>query len=414
MCSFSDKENNEYWKRLWALFPLQLLSSVNGVGAPGVRCGYHFLCAVLLVFFSSIAHSDVLERPSERTNIAAENLLLDITNAGMRLVAVGEYGHIIYSDDDGKNWKQADVPVSSTLTAVFFVDSLYGWAVGHEGVVLASVDGGESWKLQIDGERLNQLQLAQVQSLLAYSEKNNGELSAIAHPDLTAEDLEMLAFDARDFEAEGASRPILDVWFKNRSEGLIVGAYGLIFHTSDGGRTWTSGLDKIYNIYNFHYYAIIPVGGYQDEGRLIMVGEAGMIQRSLDGGLTWQALDSPYEGTLFGGLYNSVSARLLVFGLRGNLFQSTDLGESWVKVETKTNASLTAGVMVNDDEYLLLGSAGLQLWGTGSSPNTQLHYNSKRTHYSSVTLSRGGKLIATGERGIEPIESENMKSWSEK
>ncbi len=48
----------------------------------------------------------------------------------------------LVSDDGGKTWQQSSVPVSSDLTAVFFVDERKGWAVGHDGVILAS----ERWR----------------------------------------------------------------------------------------------------------------------------------------------------------------------------------------------------------------------------------------------------------------------------
>ena len=38
---------------------------------------------------------------------ASKSLLLDITGSGSRLVAVGEHGHILFSDDAGANWEQA-------------------------------------------------------------------------------------------------------------------------------------------------------------------------------------------------------------------------------------------------------------------------------------------------------------------
>lgn len=50
---------------------------------------------------------------------AATSMLLDIAKAGDRLVAVGERGHILYSDDKGESWVQAAVPTSVMLTRVF-------------------------------------------------------------------------------------------------------------------------------------------------------------------------------------------------------------------------------------------------------------------------------------------------------
>src|ERR1700712_5725559 len=81
---------------------------------------------------------------------AAKSLMLDVVHAGSRLVAVGDRGHILYSDDQGKTWTQAKVPTRQLLTAVFFVDDKHGWAVGHDAQILASEDGGLTWTKQFD------------------------------------------------------------------------------------------------------------------------------------------------------------------------------------------------------------------------------------------------------------------------
>ena len=100
---------------------------------------------------------DPLALPAQASAFAHRSLLQGAARAGTRLVAVGQRGHIVHSDDDGASWKQASVPVSSDLTAVRFVNENRGWAVGHDGVVLHSADGGRNWTLQLDGRRANQL-----------------------------------------------------------------------------------------------------------------------------------------------------------------------------------------------------------------------------------------------------------------
>src|SRR4029077_14681745 len=76
---------------------------------------------------------DVLDTPAQISPLASRSLLQAVTKAGSRLIAVGQRGHIVVSSDGGKTWKQASVPVSSDLTAVFFADGMNGWAVGHDG-----------------------------------------------------------------------------------------------------------------------------------------------------------------------------------------------------------------------------------------------------------------------------------------
>ena len=88
----------------------------------------------------------VLSQPALLTPKALGAATLAVTRAGPRLVAVGERGTVLLSDDHGVSWKQAAVPVQATLTCVRFVDEKTGWAAGHLGVVLRSADGGRSWQ----------------------------------------------------------------------------------------------------------------------------------------------------------------------------------------------------------------------------------------------------------------------------
>ena len=84
--------------------------------------------------------------PSSMTTKA---LILDVAEIGDRLVAVGEFGHIIYSDDRGESWVQAkNVPTRNTITAITFLDDKTGFAVGHDATILKTEDGGESWSLK--------------------------------------------------------------------------------------------------------------------------------------------------------------------------------------------------------------------------------------------------------------------------
>ena len=62
------------------------------------------------------------------------------------VVAVGERGHVLVSGDEGRSWRQADVPSRALLTGVFMHDARLGWAVGHDEVVLRTRDGGLTWE----------------------------------------------------------------------------------------------------------------------------------------------------------------------------------------------------------------------------------------------------------------------------
>src|SRR4029453_7009044 len=112
------------------------------------------VAAIASVAAAATANSgsrDVLDTPAIKTPLAARALLNGLARARERIIAGGQRGHVLFSDDGGKSWQQAAVPVSSDLVAVSFPNATTGWAVGHDGVVLRSTDAGTSWTRQLDG-----------------------------------------------------------------------------------------------------------------------------------------------------------------------------------------------------------------------------------------------------------------------
>ena len=103
---------------------------------------------MLFCLICSFVHSEDSPIAAVKATLASKSLLLDITIVDQKqLVAVGERGHILTSFD-GISWQQMNVPVQTTLTKVFFINSLLGWAVGHDATILHTDDGGQNWNIQ--------------------------------------------------------------------------------------------------------------------------------------------------------------------------------------------------------------------------------------------------------------------------
>ena len=94
------------------------------------------------------AFDDPLDSPAAKVQAVAANPSMAVVAVGRRLLAVGMRGLISFSDDGGKSWRQAQVPLQSDLTAAYFATPNIGWAVGHDGVILRSDDAGASWQRQ--------------------------------------------------------------------------------------------------------------------------------------------------------------------------------------------------------------------------------------------------------------------------
>ena len=60
---------------------------------------------------------------------------------------IGEAGAIVATQDGGATWTEQTSGVEKTLFGVSFTDAQHGWAVGLDGIILRTRDGGQSWQL---------------------------------------------------------------------------------------------------------------------------------------------------------------------------------------------------------------------------------------------------------------------------
>jgi photosystem II stability/assembly factor-like uncharacterized protein len=276
------------------------------------------------------AFADPLDVPAVESRLAPHRPLTAIAaTGGGRLVAVGQRGHVLTSDDGGASWAQAAVPVSTDLTAVFFPTSRRGYAVGHDGVVLATSDGGRSWEAQLDGRRLAALVAARV--------------AGVRDPALR-ERLAVLA-------SRGEGQSFLDVWFADERTGFAVGAFDLLVHTEDGGRTWTPWLGRTDNPRGLHLHAIRHVAG-----ALWIVGERGLALKLEPAAGRFRAQRPGYAGSFLG--LAGDDHTVILHGLQGSAFRSADGGTTWRRIPTGLAVALTASTVLPDGRLVLVSQAG--------------------------------------------------------
>jgi photosystem II stability/assembly factor-like uncharacterized protein len=316
-------------------------------------------CGAVLAWGLAVALSPVLaaapfpalERPALQVKAPERQVLQTAAQAGQRIVAIGERGLVVLSDDQGKTWRQArQVPVSVSLTALSFVDSQRGWAVGHGGVVLHTTDGGETWTRKADGVALARAALAEAEQGAA---QRPGDAAA-----------ERALADARRLVDDGADKPLLDVRFIDARRGWVVGAYNLFFETTDGGASWRSVSTRLDNPRALHLNALAVRGQ-----TVFIAGEQGGLHRSLDAGQTFEALVSPYKGSWFS-LALGEDGVVTVGGLRGNAFRSADGGTTWSAINGLPPVSIVAAAVRADGAVLLSNQAG-QLFATRANAPAQ-------------------------------------------
>jgi len=223
-------------------------------------------------------------------------------NLGSRVIAVGERGSILLSDDQGVSWQPAAVATQrdATLTAVVALDDKRLLAVGHDGWILRSVDSGSSWQEM----------------------RHDSDLG----------------------------EPLLGIWAGGGDSVLAFGSFGKFYQSVDAGQTWTA---QSLDIDNAHLNSM--AGG--NDGRRMLAGEQGLVMRTADDGQHWQTLPAFYSGSLFGIVRLSAN-NWVTYGMRGNVFVSHDFGDSWTRINVGNQLPLYGHVLLPDHSGLVIVGAG--------------------------------------------------------
>jgi len=276
--------------------------------------------------------------------------LMDLERAGDRLVAVGERGFALISDDAGKTWKAVGTPVVRTLTSVAFNGDKLGVAVGHGGSLVRTEDGGDSWTAVPMDE-------AYGESLLGVAALGDGRFAAY-------------------------------------------GAFGMYFDSADGGRSWTKRTILSEEFEN-HISEVVPVGG-----TLWLVGEYGILARCDAQCTAYAEVASPYTGSFFG-MVVAQDGALLLFGMRGHIYRSADGGATWQKIETGTTASFNGGRVLSDGQIYLVGNAGLVAHSADHGRTFELRWHSAGRGFSALVEVPGGIVLA-GEDGVGLLDPADL------
>lgn len=319
---------------------------------------------------------------------APDKVMLDaITRAGGRLVAAGEHGVIIVSDDNGQTWLQAAVPVDVTLTAISFVDSRRGWAVGNSGVILHTSDGGLTWQLQLNGLQADQLTLQAAELAVARHSQSPGAPLAVAR--------------ANHLIAQNDPKPFLSLVAFNSRHAIVFGAYRLAMMTNDGGATWADWSLNIADPLSHHLYGEAVVGT-----DIYIAGEAGLVFCSKDSGQDFLPVQPAGSTTLFG-VVSTGDGGVLVYGVAGALYRSQNGGGSWTVINMPSSANLTDAITLSSGAILLTAESGVVYISRDHGNNfAPLPARLPMAAFAAAQAADGSVVIA-GDRGILPLRLSN-------
>jgi photosystem II stability/assembly factor-like uncharacterized protein len=333
---------------------------------------------------------DALDRAAIKIARPTAVFLVAITRAGNRLVASGEHGVIIYSDDNGASWVQASVPVDVTITCMQFVSPQTGWAAGAFGVVLNTTDAGATWQLQLQGLQVNQLTLAAAQAATAANSNVPGAPFAMRR--------------ANFFEQSGPSKPFLSFLALSPQQVIVFGAYRMTVMTTDAGKTWVDWSLHVYDRLSNNLYAALRL-----DQTIYVAGEAGLVFTSTDGGNSFLPVATPATATLFG-LLAAADGSITVFGVAGTCLRTTDGGKNWAQITLPTANNLTSGRVLQSKAVLIASEDGSLFMSKDNGATYKSLTGLPNVAIFDFEQAANGDLILVSDTGISSVPSAILNS----
>lgn len=218
--------------------------------------------------------------------------------------------------------------IRPNLFGACFLNAQEGWVIGDRGRIFYTTDGGKTV------ERLEAGTARALLSIACFPDKSvvlTGK-SGIVYRSQDG---------GRTFQQQqtGIERNLVSVAFGDKQTGIAVGDAGTILRTADGGSTWQKipvpdqiplpeEIAEVVDRTDILFYDV----SFPDPQHAWIVGEFGVILTSSDGGLTWAAQHSPVQSTLFGVTFTDASNGWSV-GMSSVMLRTRDGGASWERVE---------------------------------------------------------------------------------
>ncbi len=357
-------------------------------------------------------------------------------------------------------FKRLPVIISGLNDVFALPNSKKVWAVGSDGVIVHSEDGGETWVRQkmnwqvVADSQLTQSSAVQEQQQIdprqTLNANEKADLSAKQGPSNVAQKGFDFAKNQEDVSISKLVRTLTDrspslssVHFVDANNGCTVGYHGTILVTSNGGASWqvqASGTTSSLN--SVHFVNAATGWAVGDDGTILVtsnggvswqaqasattislhsvhfvnattgwaVGGAGMILMTNNGGTTWQAQASGTESWLRSVHFVNATIGWAV-GYGGTILMTSDGGATWQTQARGATSWLhsvhfmnaTTGWAVGDEGAILVTSNGGTTWQAQMSGSTSpLH----SVHFMNATT---GWVV--GDYGTILVTSNGGATW---
>jgi photosystem II stability/assembly factor-like uncharacterized protein len=305
--------------------------------------GWYFLASYL-------GNRQSLQIQEKSLTVHDDLLAIDGRHNGNK-ATVGKFGLILLTKDGGKTWQRRPSGTTKTLSAVSFADHEHGFIVGSGGTLLATVDSGATWQPQNSATKDHLLGVYAFSPARVFAVGAFGTLLSTSDSgrSWSKHELKWDTLIQRIVKDSGYVEPNLNaIYFSSPEIGWIVGEFGLILHTRDGGQTW---IPQRYGSELPQLYAV----KFLDDRRGWAVGQAGNLMQTSDGGQHWSAVELETKRDLY---HVSLDRERGVIVGDGVVLVSHDGGSTWKSMGSNPEDRWLSGVALKSSEAIAVGQAG--------------------------------------------------------
>ncbi|MBN2238298.1 MAG: hypothetical protein JW712_00870 [Dehalococcoidales bacterium] len=357
--------------------------------------------------------------------------------------AVG-YNTVLKTTDGGITWNSLTTDVSPR--GVYFMDINTGWGVTYSGRILQTVDGGLTWTTTVTSPDYMLLGVDFVDSQTGWvvgegmdikKTTDGGStwtgLSANPGPSWMTGDIDFITPDEGWLAVRGrCSGPIsvggissvfhtedggltwteqntgiyyfgVSLDFTDANNGWIGGYGGQIIHTSDGGLSWSSQTSNT----DEHIYGI----SFIDANNGWAGGGEGVIMHTTDGGNTWTfQRDEP--GTWLYDIYFTDANNGWAVGWMGKIIHTTDGGTTWNTQISGTQYNLNDVFFTDADNGWIVGWHGLILYTSDGGTTWNTQQSGTTADLTGVSFTDALHGFVAGEGGTILNTADGGNTWN--
>jgi photosystem II stability/assembly factor-like uncharacterized protein len=300
---------------------------------------------LLFVFCYSLFLTHYSFSQWELQSSGVTNSLFDVAFYNDTLgIAVGEQGRILKTSDGGISWNTVNLTIGIYFKCVKFATISTIFAMGYYGYIIKSTNYGNRWVIQSSPTSMQINGLSFYSTVGAYATGYSGILLKTTNT-------------GTNWTYSWLTNSMLDIHMFNATTGIVCGNGGSIYKTTNNGNSWIQRSINTTVDLNSMAFLNSTTG--------VMVGSEGNIFTTTNGGNTWKLQDSAYltTNTLYKVAYPSAN-RITAVGGSGVIITSTNGGVNWSIQESGTSVSLYGVYFRDANNGCAVGESGVVLTTT--------------------------------------------------